>query len=247
MFEKDFERCSKPVALPGSVVQLSGDFIAPALPEMLHRSTLREVLANEPVGVLVRSSLPRGIWRSEEDFHTGGFFDLFVPVELRAVVNRDGEEESGMGLNQRNHALVHGDHLAAAKPADDGYAGDSFDKGDHAMIAACADNDVHLPVPDLLAGLDRGRSLGDMTLAWKPTTLFSRAVAFPVADRLAKMFPELATAALVLAHVRVNGLMTDVEELEELEPTADLFGAEIIANECLDQRPLDLAEVAVPS
>lgn len=41
--------------------------------------------------------------------------------------------------------------------------------------------------------------------------------------------------------------MTDLEDLEELEPPADLFGAELIANEGLNELPLDLAEVAVPT
>lgn len=192
----------KSVTLPWSVVQGTGDVVAPLLCKTLHRCVLRDVLANQSVGVLVRTSLPGSVWRGEVDRHAGGVFNLLVTVKLRPVVDRDGDEEGGMGLNQLNHAFVHVGHLAAEKPADDHRAGDAFHERDHAMIAARTDDDVHLPVTDLLARFHRWRPLRDVPLARKPTALFSGAVALPVSDRLPKMLPEFAAPVPVLVHVR---------------------------------------------
>src|SRR6266545_538962 len=247
MLGQELERCAKSVALPWPVVQGTGNVVAPLLCKTLHRCTLRDVLANQSVGVLVRASLPGSVWCGEVDRHAGGVFDLLITVKLRSVVDRGGDEEAGMGLNQLNPAFVHVGHLAAAKPADDRRAGDAFHERDHAMIAARTDDDVHLPVTDLLARFHRWRPFGDVALTRKPTALFSGAVALPVSDRLPKMLPEFAAPAPVRVHVRVDGLVTDLEDLEELEPPADLFGAELMANEGVNELPLDLAEMAVPT
>ena len=247
MLGQKLERRAKSVTLPGSVVQGAGDVVAPFLCKALHRRAFRDVLANQSVGVLVRASLPGSVRRGKVDRHAGGVFNRLVTVKLRPVVDRDGDEEAGMGLNQLNHAFVHVGHLAAEKPADDRRASDAFNERDHAMIAARTDDDVHLPVTDLLARVHRWWPFGDVPLARKPTALFGGAVALPVSERLPKMLPEFAAPAPVLVHVRVDGLVTDLEDLEKLESPADLFGAELIANETLNELPFDLAEVAVPT
>jgi hypothetical protein len=48
------------VAFSWSVVELAGDLVAVGLGEILHRSALGDVLANETVGVFVGSSLAGG-------------------------------------------------------------------------------------------------------------------------------------------------------------------------------------------
>ena len=89
MFGKAIEWRSEAVAFSGAVVQGVSDCVAPVLSKPFHGCTLRYVLANQTIGVLVRASFPRRVRGCEVDRHTGSAFDLFIPVELRAVIDGD--------------------------------------------------------------------------------------------------------------------------------------------------------------
>src|SRR6266498_2075479 len=99
VFGELLERCSEGMSLSRSVVQCTGDLVAPMLGEPLHRRALGDVLSNQSVGVLVRSTLPGSVGSGEVDSHAGRFFDLLVPVELGSVVDGDGEEQLPVGLD----------------------------------------------------------------------------------------------------------------------------------------------------
>lgn len=51
---------------------------------------LGEVLAQEPVGVLVRAALPRAVWITEVDLHVGRCREPLVVRELLASVPGQG-------------------------------------------------------------------------------------------------------------------------------------------------------------
>ena len=118
-------------------------------------------------------------------------------------------------------------------------------QGDDAVLVARADHHVHLPMPDPSPGLHGGGALSDVALAGQAATLLLGAVAFAISDRLAKVLPQGAACFAVLLHSTVDRLVADLEKPEELQPAADLFGAEPVAQKHLDQFPLDCAELAI--
>lgn len=91
-----FERCSEGEALAWPVVQDAGDVVALRLSKVLHRASLRQILPNETVRVLVRAALPGVVGRGEVERHAGRPFDFFVAMELCAVVDGDGLEQTAL-------------------------------------------------------------------------------------------------------------------------------------------------------
>src|SRR5436190_24306889 len=126
----------KPVTLARSVVQRARDCVALVLGQSLHRRALREVLANEAVGVLVRAPLPRGVRGSEVDLHAGCTLDGLVAVKLGAIVDRDGDEQTRVRLNQFDHTFVQGSDGATGEFADQRGTGSPLYQGHDAVIAA---------------------------------------------------------------------------------------------------------------
>lgn len=92
MVRKKLDRRKVTVPLAWSVIESEGDLGAPSLAEVLHRGALRDVLANEPIGVLVRAALPGVIRSGEVEGRAGGALDVAVAMELRSVVDGDGFE-----------------------------------------------------------------------------------------------------------------------------------------------------------
>ena len=58
MLREELDRREISVTFPRPVVEFDGDLGASCLSQPAHRSSLSDVLANEPIGVLVRGSLP---------------------------------------------------------------------------------------------------------------------------------------------------------------------------------------------
>ena len=101
------------------VFQLEGDLSALGLREVFHGRTLRDVLPNEPVRVLVRTALARAVRSGEIEGRTGGAFDLAVTMKLGSVADGDGLEQMGVGADELNDAAVHGSDCASAELADE--------------------------------------------------------------------------------------------------------------------------------
>jgi hypothetical protein len=97
------------------------------------------------------------------------------------------------------------------------------------------------------AGIYNRRPVRDVAFARKPSPLFLRAVAFAIPRPLAKVLPQRAACFAVRSDATVDRLVADLEQIEELEPPADLFGAEPVAQQRLDELPLDSTELAVPA
>lgn len=65
-----------------------------------HAVALRQVLANQPVGVLVGAAFPGMVRVGEVDGHAGGRFDLRVVMKLCSVGGGNGLEPLWVSLNQ---------------------------------------------------------------------------------------------------------------------------------------------------
>src|SRR5256885_4256961 len=247
VFRQAVERGEEAVPFSRAVVECRRDHIALVLGEALHGSALRQVLANESVGVFVRSPFPGVIRGGEVDLHAGGSLDLLVAVELRTVVDGDGFEQAGMRQNQLDHAFVERGNVPAAKLANQGGSAGTFDQGDDAMLAAGSEDGVHFPVTELAATLDGGGSRGDVAFAAHPPALLVTAVPFAPLVRLAKMAPELSAPSFVTPDVAVDRFMTDLEHAEQPQPAADLLGAELFSKQRGNQLPRGRAEPATAS
>lgn len=183
---EDFERGEVVVPLAWPVVQFESDLRTPRVAKVLHRRAFRDVLANEPIRVLVRAALPGVVRSGEVEGGAGGSFDLGVTVELGPVINGDGLEKSGMSADELDDATVRGSDRAGAELADKRAAGYAFDETDHAVTIKRADDRIHLPVADFLSQFDGGGAFGDVPFASQPATLLSTTVALSPLGRLSQ-------------------------------------------------------------
>src|SRR5919202_4780178 len=140
-----------------------------------------------------------------------GALDLAVPVKLGPVVDGDRFEQVSVRSNQLNDPAVCRDGRAGAKLSDQDTPGDALDKADHAVTIGRADDRVHLPMPDLLPQFDRGRPLGDVTLAGQPSALVPSAMTLSPVPRLSKQSEQLSSTLLVATNEAVNRFVADLE------------------------------------
>ena len=89
---ESFERRSILVALSRPAIDALSDGIALCLGERGQGGALRQVLANQAVGVLVGTALPGVVGRGEVELETSLSLNGCVAVELGSVVGGDGLE-----------------------------------------------------------------------------------------------------------------------------------------------------------
>lgn len=109
----------------------------------------REVLAQEPVGVLVRAALPRRVGVAEVDGDAGGDGEAHVPGHLGSLVPGDRLAEL---VGQGGYGLAHGGvdafgGAAVLQVKEQDQACGALDERAHGTPAALAQDDVALPVP----------------------------------------------------------------------------------------------------
>ncbi len=115
------------MSFAGSVVELCGDGIAGALGQSGHALALGEVLADQAVGVLVRSAFPAVVRGGEVVFHATARFHPRVTVELGPIVRRDGAEAAAVTSHQFQGGAVGFGGGARAQFPDQDVAGLAFD------------------------------------------------------------------------------------------------------------------------
>ena len=89
-----------------AAVELTGDSGDVVVVEVVEVGAFGEGLAQEPVGVLVRAALPRGVRVSEVDPHTGDRLDPFVVEHLVALVPRQRSPQRRRQRGERGDELV---------------------------------------------------------------------------------------------------------------------------------------------
>lgn len=88
--EVGFVGCEVAEAFAGSVIEAFLDRQAEANRDVCEGAPFGEVLADEAVGVFVGAAFPGVMWSSEVEGGAELFFDVFIAVELSAVVRGDG-------------------------------------------------------------------------------------------------------------------------------------------------------------
>lgn len=116
--------------------------------------------------------------------------------------------------------------------ADQDVAGFSFDDRDEAVVIPFADDGIDLPVTDFRAQVSGERSLADVTFAGEAAATVVGAVA------LAAFFPgpsqvgvERTAEDPIAPDMPIDSLVADGELSVQSQPTADLLGAEALAQQ----------------
>ena len=81
-----------------SGVEMLRNSIALSLSQVSHAGAFRDVLANQTVGVFVRSPLPGVMRCGEVECRVGRGFDLRILMELCSIISRNGFEFGGFPL-----------------------------------------------------------------------------------------------------------------------------------------------------
>ncbi len=108
----------------------------------------REVLANQAIGVLVQSALPRGIRMSEAYPRLKVSGHAGMATEFAPVVICDGMNLVDMRRQPLRDCVAHGLGGLARDCADNGVAGLALDQRHQGAEMAFADHCVALPIAD---------------------------------------------------------------------------------------------------
>ena len=132
---------------------------------MSHALPLGEVLADEPIGVLVESTFPRVVRLGEVEDYPGRPLDLLVGVELGAVVRRHREHAVFLSSDEVYGSFPYLLLGAILELADGDQTGLAFDHREHAVFVSGTHDGVHFPVSDFGALLDGIRPFRNVLLA----------------------------------------------------------------------------------
>lgn len=241
----DFVRSEEAEALSGTMVELSSESGALTLGEGGEVGPLGQILAEEPIGVLVGAALP-GVVRSGEV--EGGVelpLEGFVHVELGAVVGGDGVDGMRFVAQQRDGALESFVGADASDLADADEAALAFDDGDGGGFAAAVDG-VDLPVAKAGPVIDHCRAFSDHALAGEPAAAVvgGVALAFEFASA-AQMAPEGAAARLVSPDMQVDRFVAHDAYAFDAQAANDLHRTELLAQHAFDRDEVRWAIAAI--
>src|SRR5205085_8343749 len=116
------------------------------------------------------------MWGGEVDFSAEPLLELFVEVELRAVVGGDRPDRMWFALEQRGGALERLLRTEARQFADSHEAAFAFDDGDGPGFAAAVHR-VDLPIAEAGPPFDHGRTLRDHPFTSEATAAVMASVA----------------------------------------------------------------------
>lgn len=119
---------------------------------------LGEVLAHQPIGVLVGAALPGSVRMGEVEVGIKLAGDGLVIGEFLAVVGGDGMYKSLEWLEQAGDGLADEGSGFALDLGQQGVAALAFDERDEGLAVVGADDRVALPMAYAGASLDRGRT-----------------------------------------------------------------------------------------
>ncbi len=108
--------------------------VAVPLGEMRQAGSLRGVLSDEAVGVLIGAALPGAVGSGEEEIGTSGCFDRPVSVELGAIVDGDGADMSSGVVDELDGGSVGGHDGSGLEFANHDVAGLAVDECEEAVL-----------------------------------------------------------------------------------------------------------------
>jgi hypothetical protein len=221
------------------MVEFGGDVVALALGEIAHGSSFGQVLAEEPVGILVGSALPGVVWGGEVDGGAERLLELLVAVELSAVIGSEGADAVRFVGEQSDEAGVGVLDGGARQRADADHTALALDCGDDAGLAAAMDG-VEFPVPVATTAVyDRG------PLTDPATAVFTGIALASLLGGAAKMAPERTPIGLIVPDIEIDGLVAHHRYPLAGSAPHDLLWAPPLLKQCLDGGEVDRAVACV--
>ncbi len=244
-----FLRGSVAKALSWALVQLTRNGGTLLLREVRHAGALGDVLADEPIGVLVGAAFPGMMRGREVHLRRGRGLECGVPMKLRPVVT--GERVDGMRLlpQEWNSASIKFGDGPRPEFAEQEIAGLPLDQTHNAVpIALGTDDGIDFPVADPLAGLHDSRARRDWPLPGEASATVVGAVpfatVFPATPQIRVQGP---VCALVGPDVPVDRLVTDPQPTLVAEPASNLLGTPQLAELGMDLSPVRGGEALIPA
>lgn len=205
---------------------------AVSLGDVGQRGSFGEVLANKAVCVFVCTAFPGVVRSGEVEGGAEFFLNIFIAVELSAVVRGDGmhlmrtEQFDGALLCERGGGLSEGAQSKQASLA--------LDDGDHAGFALPV-NGVDFPIVASSALLDDSRAFANHAFAREAPPAVGSAVAFAaVVGTVAQMQVERSSALSIGLDPQINRLVAHDRDTLLFGATNDLLRTEILAQETFD-------------
>src|SRR5574337_1149103 len=172
----------------------------------------------------------------EVEAHAGLCLDLFVVVELGAVVGGEGLEAPSMFANQPHSALGQFGLAAIRQFADQGVAGLAFDQGHDAVLAAGAHHGVDFPVSGFAAILDARRPFADVPLAGEAAAAVVATIALaPLLAGAAQVLVQPSATPFVAPDVLVDGLVTARKHVVAPQVAGNLLRTPQVWEQAFDQ------------
>jgi hypothetical protein len=163
------------------------------------------------------------------------FFDSFVVVELRSVVQSDRLEQIRRTPDQLDHSFARRTFASVWKFSDEREAGLPLDERRNAVFVLSSDDRISFPVAKRLSRLNRSGTLGDVPLAGEASAAVVAVVPLPAELRGSpEIRVQLTAFGLVLPYVSIDRLMTDGETARPMKPAGDLFGAPLPLKQLFD-------------
>ena len=115
---------------------------------------LRNVLSDQTIHVLVRTSFPGSIRMSEKEIRLQFLGDPFVFSKFLAIICGESMQTIHNWLEQPNHSLTHLIGSASIHFAQQGETRLTVCQGDNGLAMSFANEGVHFPITDPLAFLN---------------------------------------------------------------------------------------------
>jgi len=196
-----------------------------------------EILAHQPVGVLVQAALPRVVWLGEVEIGGEPAGHAGMHGEFLAVVGGDGVHMGAVSAQLGDDGAAGGFGLGGIELVQQSVARNAVHQAEDGAFLAGAHDGVHLPIADADTLVHNGGSLIDVDAARDDAATGNFAATLVVALAGAPQLPEQrAASALVGPDVLVDALVADAGLLRHRQPGADLLRAPFLTPQLgLDQ------------
>ena len=241
----DFQGRRKVETFPGARVQAMRDGVQLALRVARQVRALGEVLAQQPVRVLIGASLPRAVRIGKEDLDREPLGQLRVLGHLfPSVVGQGLPQQGGHMPEFLDEALSGTRGIRPVHPGQDDQARRPLHQGADGRPIAGALDEVAFPVAGHRAGrhlgraLGNGRHIGDLAALIGPSRPRPARLA-----RLTQRGQQFAAQGTTGQHIerRIDGLsgklFAHVVRIRVLEASGNLFGRAALAQVCPDVLP----------
>ena len=212
---------------------------------MSHGHSFRQVLSDETVRVFIEATLVGVVRVSKEEQGAGLAFDKGIGVELGSIVGGDGENISGLGVDDVDDTAIELFGSPRLEFSDADEACFAFDHGDDAVSVVGAGDGVDLPMSKARAVISASGTLGNVSFAEQYTARIVGAIALALLSGLSEMGMQVAAEVVVIPDISIDGGMADVEDPVNPKPARDLLGAPVQAQEAGDYLELPVREIPV--